>query len=391
MDIVNSGCWAEILKFLQPKELPEIMNVSKAFNEICKADYLWKEPCLLIDPQAQKDYYSVFCLRIKEVLRYSLPIYEVMKVAQTSEQKLIFRNMIKRSNPKISQILGKYFYQEQTKNNIENYQDFVKCYGLLPLELYWFFMLYNGQEDSSPGFFGHYNFYDVNVNLKLIPARKSENILIIASSGEDEEQLCVFMDLQGKIGKGPGAIYCNSGVARTVLYLASSLPEYLQRYSEKVKEGRLSIVDENILLHEHNVYASVNSENGIKITARALYVPHLSRERRYLWTYYITIEADNPEKRWVLTTRTWKIISSSGKVQTVDRQPGVIGLYPRIFTGCEPAHYASCAYIDTTSGVMSGYFNFENLDNRNENIDVKIAQFRLELPLNSELIDISSL
>ncbi|OMJ81499.1 hypothetical protein SteCoe_18017 [Stentor coeruleus] len=391
MDIVNSGCWPEILKFLQPKELPEIMKVSKIFNEICKADYLWKEACLLIDPQTQKDYYRVFCQRIKEILRYSLPIYEILKVTQTSEQKHIFRSMVKRSNPKIGQILGKYFYQEKTKKIFESYEDFIKCYGPLPLEIYWFFMLYNGQDDCSSGFLGHYNFYDVDVNLKLIPVRKSENILVIASSGEDEEQLCVFLDLQGKIGRGPGAVYCNSGVARTVLYLASSLSEYLQRYSDNVKEKCYPMINENILLYEYNAYASVYSKDGIKITARALYVPHLSRERRYLWTYYITIEADNPEKRWVLTTRSWIIRSSNGKVQKVNRQPGVIGLYPKIYAGCEPTHYASCAYLETTSGVMSGSFNFENLDNRDENIDVNVAQFRLELPLNSELIDISSL
>ena len=137
--------------------------------------------------------------------------------------------------------------------------------------------------------------------------------------------------------------------------------------------------------HEYDEYSSCNSEHGIKITASALFVPHLSRPGRYLWTYLITIGEDNCKRIWKLTTRTWRIEDSDGDVNIVDRQPGVIGLYPKVYTGCQATNYSSCCYMHTTSGRMSGFFTF--IDQKNgETVDVKIETFRLEIPLGSKLI-----
>jgi uncharacterized protein affecting Mg2+/Co2+ transport len=390
MQVFNSDVLLEIFKFLTTYHLASVLSVSKTFYHYGTKDYLWASPCKLLFLQPESSYYQHFIKNIYEFLKISNSFYDILCSLGASGQKLVYNGMLSASNPILSNIIPKYKYINKASNPILNYSQFCLTYGIFPIDLYWVYLLYNGQHNSQSGLFGSYQFYDVYVSLDFLPVRPILEFYTIASSRSDQ-RLRIFIDIKNKIGKGEGAVYCNSGLHNTVLYLSPSFSSYLQEYSLKIKTGVLSIREETINLYENNRYASEHSLEGIKINASALYVPHLSREDRHLWTYQITIGPDNPTKQWRLTTRSWKITASSGKEQTVDKQPGVIGLYPKVYKNSPSTVYTSCCYLDTPSGVMTGFFTFSNINNPDETIDVPVAPFRLELPENSELIDVSFL
>ena len=390
MENLSSPVILGIFEYLNLYELLPLLQVSKSFNTICRSDHLWRKACNLLSPVVISDYYSHFLRIISDFQIISNAMYDIMSVAKSTHHGCLYKSLLSSSNPRLVPILSKYHHLPSGNNKFSEYSDLAPPTEDLLLEYYWLYLLYNGQTSGIAGLFGSYEFYDVNVKLVFQPAKPIGSILELASS-RNGEALVIFMDLTNKIGKGKGAVFCNSGVAGTVLYLATSLTSYLQAFSYKLKNNQIRFIDEQISLYEYGNYSSENSKNGIKITAAALYVPHFSAENRYLWSYQVTISADNPTEEWKLTTRTWKIEDSNGEVQVVDRQPGVIGLYPQITQISEPTVYTSCAYLKTTSGVMSGFFSFKKIKKPNETIDVEVLPFRLELPPGAELVDVRNL
>ena len=389
MEELNKHILIEILKYFPIKELPRLILISKSFYSAGTSDYLWKEACSLLFPEIKLSFYSNFLSFIPIFLKISNSFYEILNQASKSSQKLLYFRMISQSNPILGSIIPKYHYSLKGQNPFKSYSDYYNLTGSNNNELYWVYLLYNGQSDQ-PGFFGSYEFYDVNVNMKFLFARKINKFHVLASNVADRDPN-LFIDMENAIGKGSGALFLNSAVNQSALYISPNISTYLQSYSDKIKTNKIEMKYENFQLYEANSYSSVNCEHGISIAAKALYVSHLSRTGRHLWTYQITIGPNNPTKSWKLMTRSWKITDSDGKIQTVDRQPGVIGLYPIVSSNSQPVTYTSCSYLNTTSGVMSGFFSFFNMDNQDECVDIAVNPFRLELPEGSELVDISFL
>lgn len=385
MEHLDRAIIITILEYLNLYEIAPFMQTCKGLNTISQCDYLWKKPCLLLSPDVVSDFYRSFIQVIYKFQSISTSFYDILSVASKSPQQVLYKSMLLTSNPELSKILAKYHCSPTGSNDISQYANHVKN---LPIEFYWLYLLYNGQGNAYSGLFGSYEFYDVDVKLQFKPASQNSIVLELASS-RNGEMISVFVDVSNRIGKGLGCVYCSSGIHNSLLYLSPSLSSYLETLSQKLKTGKIRMLNEQISLYESNEYSSTNTSNGIKLSASALYVPHLSTNNRYLWSYQITIASDEPEKEWKLTTRTWKIQDSNGEIQTVNRQPGVIGLYPKVYKGSEPITYTSCSYLKTTSGVMSGFFTFKQLQNPQVTIDVEILPFRLELPIGSELINIS--
>ena len=396
MERLNEHVLGMIFEYLRLYELASLLQTSKNLNSICRSDFLWRNICNILFPSVTSDFYRNFVAEIPKFLKISNALYNILEIASKTEQKLLYRSLLSTSNPLLASFLPKYHSKPKGSNPFKSFSDFSDfsasvgiSVGTPPIEYYWLYLLYNGQFNNNSGLFGSYEFYDTSVNLNFQHLSKANSILMIAKSGEND--VVLFADVNNKIGKGHWALFTNSRVGNTILYLAPDIGTYIHEYSQKLLNKQLNFMNEQISLYENNHYSSVNSENGIKIHASALYIPHLSRQEKFMWSYQITISADNPIKKWKLTTRTWKIVDANGKQQTVDRQPGVIGLYPLVYQNCEPTVYRSCCYLETISGEMSGYFTFKNTQDHSEAIDVTIRPFRLELPLGSELIDISHL
>lgn len=376
----------EILSFLPLREYSELSKINTLFHECCKSDYLYRKACSYLFPNVSSQFYSEFQANIFRFARISNSFFKILSLFESKNASQLYKSMKMTSNPKISEIIPKYHCELDPSNLCNKSAFFNLPENCINEELYWAYLLYNGQGISAPGFFGSYEFYDVYVSLNYLSKGQVMNPNIISVSGEGQERLILFVDTKNNFKNGDRAIYCITGIQNTVLYLSPSFTDYLESYKEKLLTNKLKIVDGNIPLYEYNEYSSTNSEHGIKITATALFIPHLSENRRFLWSYLVTIEEDNPDRKWKLTTRSWRIQDSNGEIQTVDRQPGVIGLYPKVYKGCEPTQYSSCCYIKTVSGVMSGFFTFRDTQN-SQTVDVQIPPFRLEIPLGSRLIN----
>lgn len=373
----------EIFSFVPVKDFGNLMMVSKHFRDCCKIDYLWKDACSVLFPFVSNEFYQAFMENFRRFKRLSDSFYKVISKLEESGARQLVSKLKSTSNPKLASILNYYHYEPNKSKLDKRSSYFAKLPQANSHEMFWLHLLYNGQNSLDPGLFGCYEFYDVYVSLAYTRLDQAQSPNILAYSENNNERLFIFQDSENTLMQGKDAVYCTTGFGK-LLKLADSVTDYIENFAFKLQNGILRVMDGKVSSHEYDEYSSSNSEHGIKITASALFVPHLSRHDRYLWTYLITIEEDCCRRVWKLTTRTWRIEDSNGDVNVVDRQPGVIGLYPKVCTGCEPTSYSSCCYLKTTSGRMSGFFTF--VDQKNgETVDVAIKTFRLEIPLGSTL------
>lgn len=96
---------------------------------------------------------------------------------------------------------------------------------------------------------------------------------------------------------------------------------------------------------------------------------------RYIWAYQIEIE-NAGQSDWTLRRRHWEIVDANGQSQTVDGD-GVVGQMPDFPAG-EVFRYTSGVPLTAPSGIMSGYFEFENI--AGEMKRVKVPTFSLDSP-----------
>ena len=104
---------------------------------------------------------------------------------------------------------------------------------------------------------------------------------------------------------------------------------------------------------------------GIKITAEPIFMAEQSSPARahFVWLYNIKIE-NNSENAVQLLSRYWRITNAFGNSEEVNG-PGVIGEQPVLAPG-ESHQYSSGTHLNTSSGIMHGAYQFQNLDKKEE-------------------------
>lgn len=121
----------------------------------------------------------------------------------------------------------------------------------------------------------------------------------------------------------------------------------------------------------------MKKNKDIKVVGHATYLQDQSipEEKRFLWTYEITIE-NNSEEVIQLLNRYWRITDMTGHAEEI-RGPGVVGLQPII----KPAKnfiYTSFCQLAAPQGTMEGYYEMQNLDENR--FIVEIPKFILACP-----------
>jgi len=117
---------------------------------------------------------------------------------------------------------------------------------------------------------------------------------------------------------------------------------------------------------------------GLKVSVRSFYLADQSRpdEQHYVWAYRVKIE--NLSRAAVqLLRRTWRIIDSQGRTQTVEGE-GVIGQKPLLEPG-EAFEYTSGTPLETPSGFMTGVYHMIATES-GEAFDIEIPTFSLDSP-----------
>lgn len=117
---------------------------------------------------------------------------------------------------------------------------------------------------------------------------------------------------------------------------------------------------------------------GVKISVESFYQGDYSNinENKYIFTYKVTIENNNPFAVQLLR-RHWFIFDSKGIYREVEGE-GVIGQQPIIEAG-DVHSYVSWSQLMTEIGQMSGVYQMLNLDT-NTTFDVEIPVFHLIMP-----------
>ncbi|HSC18803.1 MAG TPA: Co2+/Mg2+ efflux protein ApaG [Rhizomicrobium sp.] len=116
---------------------------------------------------------------------------------------------------------------------------------------------------------------------------------------------------------------------------------------------------------------------GIRVRALPMFLPDQSNpeERRFLWSYTITIE-NHGRETVQLIARYWKITDENGRMQEV-RGPGVVGAQPVLEPG-QSFEYTSGCPLPTAAGAMHGRYLMRSTTG--EAFDVEIPIFLLESP-----------
>ncbi len=118
-------------------------------------------------------------------------------------------------------------------------------------------------------------------------------------------------------------------------------------------------------------------EHKIRIDVETAYLEEQSepKERRYVFSYTITIRNEGPQPARLLT-RHWVITDANGKVQEV-RGDGVVGEQPYLKPG-QGFRYSSGAVIETPVGSMQG--SYQMVADNGAQFDAPIPAFRLAIP-----------
>jgi ApaG protein len=119
------------------------------------------------------------------------------------------------------------------------------------------------------------------------------------------------------------------------------------------------------------------SRHHIAVDVSAHYVEDQSdpREKRYVFSYTITIRNEGAEAARLLT-RHWIITDADGRVQEV-RGDGVVGEQPHLTPG-QGFRYSSGAVLETPVGVMQG--SYQMITDAGERFDAPISPFSLAMP-----------
>ena len=104
-------------------------------------------------------------------------------------------------------------------------------------------------------------------------------------------------------------------------------------------------------------------------------------DRRYVWSYTVTIENRGQEPVQLLS-RFWSITDGAGVVREV-RGDGVVGAQPVIAPG-EKFQYTSGCPLPTASGLMSGHYQMKAASG--EDFEAEIPAFLLESPYEQRQI-----
>jgi ApaG protein len=125
--------------------------------------------------------------------------------------------------------------------------------------------------------------------------------------------------------------------------------------------------------------------NGIKVSVNPVYAESNTLDKRaHIWLYHILIE--NHSFRTIkLLSRYWRIIDALGAMEEVHGD-GVVGKQPVLHSN-EMFEYSSYVTLNTETGMMSGKYIMEIVDNHGELLEVEIPSFSLESPYSNIMIN----
>lgn len=174
------------------------------------------------------------------------------------------------------------------------------------------YLLFDGQEvnETFSGLFGDYSLYNIHSSLFFVPSslssyysdkldiNKSEKGIvaipfILGMSDQYLDKICVVTKeikcTNGEIIK-PGSVIATGPHDNIIFKLSDCLYKYLDSYISNLENNLYKFNNHSIIAFPDQGYTQ--ETNGVKISARPLFIPALSGPGRYFFAYSITISMD---------------------------------------------------------------------------------------------------
>eukprot|EP00808_Paulinella_micropora_P001994 g82469.t1 len=246
------------------------------------------------------------------------------------------------------------------------------------------------------GLFGGYVVYDLYVILDLLTLKKALSVSMqdrkhfyfafSKALSPHGPRVSLFIErATGAVMKGVDDI--KQPHARSI---AKNWMELMEYWVDSLERKQHSVVEHPLLgpmierFRNGDAMGSDATTRGIRIGVSVLHIPEMNHranrgdgEEWFAYRVTITFEGDS-DMRATLLTRTWYVMDEEGKVTSqVLRQPGVIGLYPVVYSGMDPFHYVSQSCTSGRRGSMRGSFEFQ-VDGSGERFDATVAEFTFD-------------
>ena len=126
-----------------------------------------------------------------------------------------------------------------------------------------------------------------------------------------------------------------------------------------------------------------NTTNGVTVSVQPYFLDEQSspNENHYVWAYKVNIQ-NLSQDTIKLNHRNWIIIDGNGKILQVQGE-GVVGEFPVLKPG-ETFEYTSGTPLNTTSGIMQGFYSM--VSQKGNVLKIDIPTFSLDSPYSQKKV-----
>ncbi|CAL8992718.1 unnamed protein product [Prunus brigantina] len=426
-----------ILSKLEAEDSARAACVSKKLRASASEDSLWSHFCARdLDLPQPLDPHGNLTPSFKESYQlwreaFNMYPWSLVKRVKKCWDKL--RNWLTINFPEAESTLNK----GASEADIQELEKILKV--KLPLPTRILYRFHDGQDFEDKhfpnsrvgcplGIIGGYSFYDLLINVYLLPLRQviSETEEITRKQGFSVRSKCVVVAASFTYIKKLFFLNCTSGQlyvgTRNLLADGEMLPcvpnalissvhdcsvdqqqdamlLWLEEHGRRLENGIIKLrQEENIRsisqFPEESPLCSTAITNGVKVRASAVFVPELANlqhtSEKYLFAYSIRMSL-LPEGCFIngmtfsscqLHCRHWIIRAKDVVVGDVNGE-AVVGQYPLLHPGDSEFVYESYTPLPFSSGSIEGSFAFipgSLREPKGGPFDVAVAQFPLQVP-----------
>lgn len=280
----------------------------------------------------------------------------------------------------------------------------------------------NGPMLRSPmGLIGGYSFYDILVNVYLLPLNEivrettvirnqlqfstRSKYMVVALSSTPTKKIFFFNCTNSQIYVGTQNLVINGEmmpcVPKALISSGNGMLLWLEEHGHRLENGVIKIRNERDLktinlFPEEGPLCFTAVTNCVKVRASAVFVPEFTdlpdedESEKYFFSYSIRMSLlpegcrvdgrsyDSCQLYW----RRWIICVNDTVVEDFNAE-AVVGQYPLLRPGEREFVYQSCSPQPSTSGSMEGSFTFvpgSLADPKGDPFEVKVPRFTLQLP-----------
>ncbi|KAL4461645.1 hypothetical protein ABPG74_016269 [Tetrahymena malaccensis] len=408
---LDQNCVFAILGFLNLKQQLNLLCSCKSLYSMLQNDYTYKIICqsnyfendnIVYEKKPDNITYKQYFQQNMQKVTNFKRIFNLLLKNQNQDTDIDYFKDLQLEKPFISD-------QKKVKNIISTFK---LDYSRIPRDILLLYRIMNGQDEISESdqeqllkktfLFGKISYYNTTIAYSFTPfsqppcgfLQEMKALPFVRIFYNQQSYKRLYIDCENFLQYGRECIYSFLSVEQNGdMYICihdQSIQSFLENVQHANYDPEIECLDLVDTLHHPG---SDTTTLGIRIRATAYFVPFDQSNSidSFFYTYTIRI-SDNgvaPNKRYKLTNRNWVIkCDAQPDKEEIVSGPGVIGLYPEVFQGCEDFVYQSCCPQKGFTGSMKGSFQFRDLQT-GDIITANIDEFPLRPSINQKIIKYS--